>query len=308
METPEDLERYLARTPRHVKQQRRLASTVKRRIRRVWGDSLDLLVGLLYESRDLAEQFLQSEYEAAKTSNDLIFFAAMHLHASACLITSEVLTLLETGYSIGASARWRTLHEVAVYAQFIVKHGPRTAERYLRHVHIKDWDDLPAVDKLITESEGQGFSPVEREMVEKLKAQLLQLYGEEFKGRLGWAKEACPKKGGLSFNDIAEDVGLDLLDSFYRTASHAIHPTWKGIVDNNGLLSDLEGEALLAGPSELGIWTPAMLTARSIYSSTVSFVTCRKDSDWQPRLKQLSKLVQHTSDQLRISRDSASSS
>ena len=62
----------------------------------------------------------------------------MHLHANACLVTSEVITLLEAGYSSGATARWRSLHEVAVYAMFIVKHGPGTAERYLRHVHIKD--------------------------------------------------------------------------------------------------------------------------------------------------------------------------
>ena len=262
--TPDDFEQFLARVPEHVRQERRLAATAKRRIRDIWGGSLDLLVALLHESRAMGDQFLRLEYETAKTSNDLVFFATMHLHANACLVTSEVITLLEAGYSSGATARWRSLHEVAVYAMFIVKHGPGTAERYLRHGHIKDWEDLPAVDEMLRRSGDEEFSRSEDEKLAKLKAQLLERYGDEFKGGLGWAKEACPKKGGLAFKDIAEDVGLSVLDSFYRSASHFVHPTWKGIIDNGGLPSDLNGEALLAGPSEHGIWTPAMLTVRSI--------------------------------------------
>src|ERR1039458_636001 len=156
---------------------------------------------------------------------------------------------------------------------------------------------------MLRRSGDEEFSRSEDEKLAKLKAQLLERYGDEFKGGLGWAKEACPKKGGLAFKDIAEDVGLSVLDSFYRSASHFVHPTWKGIIDNGGLPSDLNGEALLAGPSEHGIWTPAMLTVRSIYGATFSFLTCRADSAWLPKLMQLSKLVEHASDQLRKIRD-----
>ena|ERR1022692_3352121 len=288
--TPDDFEKLLARVPEHVRQEHRLAATAKRRIRDIWGSPLDLLVGLLHESRGMGNQFLHLEYEAAKASNDLVFFAMMHLHANACLVTSEVIALLEAGYSSGATARWRSLHEVAVYAMFIVKHGPRTAERYLQHAHIKDWEDMPAVDGVLRGSADEGSSPSESEMLAKLKVQLLERYGDEFKGGLGWAKEACPKKGRLAFKDIAEDVGLTVLDSFYRAASHFVHPTWKGIVDNGGLPSDLsDGALLLAGPSEHGIWTPAMLTVRSVYSATLSFLTCRGDSAWLPKLMQLIK-------------------
>jgi len=304
METQNELGQFLAQVPKHVRRDHRSAKAIRRRIRDVWGDSLDVLVGLFHESRDLGEQFLQCEYEMAKASNDLVFFATMHLHANACLVTSEVLTLLEAGFSSGATARWRSLYEIAVYAAFIVKHGPNTAERYLRHAHIKDWEDTPPVEKLLTTYGGEGFSSQEHETIEALKTRLLKKYGDEFKGGLGWAKEACPKKGGLVFKDIAEDVDLGGFESFYRTASHFVHPNWKGILDNEGLPPDLKDEALLAGASEYGIWMPAMLTARSLYGATASFLSCRKDSLWLQRLVCLGKLVEHTSLRLREVRDS----
>ena len=38
----------------------------------------------------------------------------IRLHGKAVLTAREVLTLLRNGYSSGAFARWRTLHEVRV--------------------------------------------------------------------------------------------------------------------------------------------------------------------------------------------------
>jgi hypothetical protein len=302
----DDLEQLLGRIESHVQQEHRSTAKIKRRLHRVWGESFDLLIGLLYESRDLGGHFLESEYEAARASNDLVFFAVMHLHAEGCLITGEILTLLTTGFSSGAYRCWRSLHEVAAYSMFIVKHGPRTAERYLKHAHIKDWEDMPVLDKLLKGSGGEGFTTADAEMLEKLRARLLQRYGDEFKGGLGWAKEACPKKGGLSFKDIADDVGLGTLDAFYRAASHAVHPTWKGIQDNHEIPPDRQGEGLQSGPSEFGIWTPAMLTARSIYSATLAFLTCRNSSAWLSNLSQLSELVEYTSAQLQTTNCSTS--
>ena len=39
------------------------------------------------------------------------------LHARACQIAREVLTLLYAGFAEGAMARWRALHELAVLSQ-----------------------------------------------------------------------------------------------------------------------------------------------------------------------------------------------
>lgn len=284
-----------------------MAKEAQSPIRARWSDSLDLLAGLIHMCRELGAEFLSAEYDSAKESNDLVFFASMHLHASACLVASEILCLLENGYASGASARWRSLHEVAAYAMFIRKHGQQTAERYLRHSHIKDWEDAPSVDDLLKKSGGEGFTQPEREMLEGLKAQLVAKYGADFVGGHGWAKGAYPTKGRLGFKDIAEDVGLGSLDSFYRVASHVVHPTWKGIRDNDGLPNELANEALLAGPSEHGLWTPAMLMTRSVYAATLSFLLCRGENpDCLAKLSTLSELVEYVTDHLRETRDETS--
>src|ERR1035437_7728319 len=76
-----------------ARRERRGAAATKRLVRCVWGASFDLLSGLLRESRILGEQFVGSEYDRARTSNDTVFYALMHLHANACLIASEVVSL-----------------------------------------------------------------------------------------------------------------------------------------------------------------------------------------------------------------------
>lgn len=299
-----ELTKLLKDLPKFVRAERQLAKDAQLLIRVGWGDSLDLLAGLLHACRELGREFLSAEYDAAKESNDLVFFALMHLHASGCLVASEILSLLESGYGSGANARWRSLHEVAAYSMFIKKHGQQTAERYLRHSHIKDWEDMPAVDGLLKASGGEGFIQEEREMLERLKAQLLITYGLDFSGGHGWAKGAYPTKGRLGFKDIAEDVGLGSLESFYRAASHVVHPTWNGVQDNDGLPSELANGALLAGPSEHGLWTPAMLTTRSLYAVTLSFVLCRDPNPaWLAKLSTLSELVEYVTDALRDARD-----
>jgi hypothetical protein len=62
--------------------------------------------------------------------------ALMDLFQAGILVAGEVLALLRTGYSTGALARWRALHETTTKAEFISGGGEHlldTAERYLRH-------------------------------------------------------------------------------------------------------------------------------------------------------------------------------
>ena len=193
----------------------------------------------------------------------------MHLHANACLIASEVISLLESGHAGGAIARWRTLYEVNIYAAFILKHGAKTADRYIRHMHVKDSEDLPSVDAALKAAGAEGFSSAEREALAKLNSQLRKRYGEDFHGG----------------------------------ASHLVHPTWKGILDNPGIPPDPSGEPLLAGPSDHGLWLPAELTTRSIYGATASFLSCGPAGGRMKEIDRLANCVRLISDRLREARD-----
>jgi len=82
-------------------------------------------------SMQLGETYNRVHRRSAARRQDFVFEALTRLHARALLTASEVLALLRTGHASGANARWRTMHEISVVAQFLSKHGGPTAERYL---------------------------------------------------------------------------------------------------------------------------------------------------------------------------------
>ena len=48
-------------------------------------------------------------------------------------MADEIICLLENGFADGAMARWRTLHEIAIVAIVLSKHGEDIAQGYLDH-------------------------------------------------------------------------------------------------------------------------------------------------------------------------------
>jgi hypothetical protein len=113
-----------------------------------WGRAFDLMEMAIVVAYEAGEAFNTKHQAAAREDNDLVFAALVRLHARACRIAEEVLMLLKGGYGQGAHARWRALHEVAVIAAFLRKHGQGTAERYFLHEAVESRravTDLPAV-------------------------------------------------------------------------------------------------------------------------------------------------------------------
>ncbi len=55
------------------------------------------------------------------------------IHSAATITFEEIRHLSQQGYWVGAAARWRGLHELAVTARLIVEGGPGIAQRYLDH-------------------------------------------------------------------------------------------------------------------------------------------------------------------------------
>lgn len=73
---------------------------------------------------------------------DYLFEALTGLHARACRVAVEIHHLLAGGFPMGALARCRTLHEIAVTMMILADFGcmdehPDLAERFLLHEDIK---------------------------------------------------------------------------------------------------------------------------------------------------------------------------
>jgi hypothetical protein len=98
-----------------------------------WAHPLDLYELCLYVAHNCGEYFNRKFRSKAAAEKDFQFEALIRLHAGAVRVAGEIYALLLSGFASGAHARWRTLHEIAVTALFIVQEDKQTAERYVHH-------------------------------------------------------------------------------------------------------------------------------------------------------------------------------
>lgn len=254
----------------------------KARLNELWKDPFDLLELFLILSTEVGDKFNKENRPIASEQNDYVFEALTRLHAKACLIGQEIITLMRNGYATGAFARWRSLHEIAVISLFINNHGNSTAERYLCYDTIESYralrDYLEDPDLYKKHSEILGYAPYpfdEIKNIENLRNQLCNQFDDIGKN-YGWAAKALGDKSP-NFHKIEKNVGLDYLRPFYNMANHFVHAGPRGTVFNMGLLEKEEGHILLAGASNFGMADPGSCMAISLSQVNRALLTMKPD-------------------------------
>lgn len=244
---------------------------------------------------EAGEEFNKHYRSAGSADNDIVFDVLTRLHARACQIGSEVIVLLKAGLADGAHARWRTLHEVAIVAMFIDKHGQDVAERYLRHGIVESYKGALQYRKHYVEL---GLEPLADEDFDKIQSEYqkaLTDFGLEFKSEYGWAASAL-KKNRPTFSDIEEAVNLEKWRGHYKMASHNVHANPKGITFKLGL-SRNGRDILLAGVSNRGLADPAHGTALSLLQITSTLLLTKSNIDTLVRCRILMKLEKEIGDE-----------
>jgi len=214
----------------------------------------------ILQSQSINEEFIKEFGLLAVEENDLVFGTIIRLHAKACIVAKEVLTLMRSGYPDGANARCRTLNEIAVFSFFIAKHGDDVAKRYIKHRIIEDYKAAKELQKYC---EKIGETPFSNEEMEKLHENfetLIKLYEKPFGGSYGWAAQALNKKSPR-FADLIEDVELSHLLPSYRMASYAIHANSKCLMFK---LASPNEDLILTGESNIGMADPGQRAAISL--------------------------------------------
>jgi len=196
-------------------------------VARVWGEAFDLFEVFLGICTEVGDDFNRRRWDSAAREDDHCFNALIRLHARACLVGSEVLTLMRAGYASGAHARWRTIHELAVVAYFIREHGDDVAYRYLRHDEIQAYKAACAYREHATALAEEPLTDEEFEEITARRAALLTEFGDDFRNDYGWAAHALGTRG-VTFAEIEAAVDLDHFRPYYRMASNAIHPNAHG--------------------------------------------------------------------------------
>ncbi len=123
-----------------------------------------------------------------------------------------------------------------------------------------------------------GSEPIPEANMEALRLkcdQLKKKYGESFMGGYGWAADAVRAelsghKGGINFNHLEQAAEQGHMRSYYRFASHSIHPTSKGLHYEIGLIR--QGEVFLSGLSNYALAEPANASCSSLRQATTALL------------------------------------
>ena len=231
--------------------------------KRLWGEAIDLLEYFNNICLEAGSEFNKEEREQM-TNDDFVLEVLTRLHARGTQVAYEILALLRAGFSDGAHARWRTLHEISVISNFIWKHGKDVAERYLAYEKIQSYSDAKAHRDNYRGIGEEPISDEEFEEITKIKDDFVSHFGKGFAKNYGWASSALKHP---TFAAIEKNVEMEHMRPYYRMANINVHAGPKGIIFKLGHIPGKEN-ILIAGPSIAGHADPAHGAAISLCQLT----------------------------------------
>lgn len=270
------------------RRQQRERRGFEKRLDRRWGKPIGLLRMLLTVAREFGEMVNTSLRSNPDYASSCLVDVLLRLHARACQVADEIVCLLAAGFSDGAMARWRTLHEIAVVAYFLKEHGEAAARRYIDHEVIESSRAARDYDEC---RERLGYEPMsesELEEIHQAHEKAVSQYGHAFDSPYGWAADALGLRKP-TLRDIERVAGIDHLRAHYRLASHNVHANPKGVFFKLGLLD--EADVLLAGPSNAGLADPGHGAAISLSQVSVALGLIEPTLDSIVSLRILSRLT-----------------
>lgn len=231
-------------------------------------DALELSIRMCFCLAVLNQRHLPERDDLWDVPEDQWFELALgDLFASGILLASEVLALLRAGYTTGALARWRALHETTVKAEFISQGGvhlAETAKRYLIHEELRETESGKLWKGLLRKE--QTFPNLEllEEMLddwERETDELVSQFDRQFRQEYGWAHDQLSETSPSYRRDASRgkrDRGPTLgdLDRAIQRDPTDIWPTrWR-------YLCSLANAAVHGSPHSLLAYKDGRLVAR----------------------------------------------
>ena len=225
--------------------------------------------GVVRHTTAAASQVRRSSRFRANTSRR--FEALWEIQGRSCLVASEISCLSRGGFPYGASARARTLLELAVTADILTTCDPIVVQRYDHQVlrtarttastyakHAVDLFGGQAVDD-VKEAE----AAVQRLTTAIDAYRQIDMAGP-INGTLWWARDeilrrghSLPPKKAITFEDLASTTALAAWLPFYRHFNRPIHAGGEGQTDL--YTTGLYGRRFLVGRTDSGYVDPAQV-------------------------------------------------
>lgn len=99
-----------------------------------WGTAFvasECLYAVISQAVELCEKYVDDLSGDEKDEKINTYTALSTLQKRASQEYLEILTLIKNGFSDGAFARWRSMHELSVISSFILKYGETVAEQFI---------------------------------------------------------------------------------------------------------------------------------------------------------------------------------
>lgn len=161
-----------------LKQNRKDISKFRKRLNKTWKPAIDQLE--IFISFNLEYGVIVSDSYRQENPNDVKFETLLRLHARSCQIACEILELIKGGFADGAMARWRSLYEVSVLANFLEKGTEELCQRYLDYYFVENYFETLEYQK---NCERLGYEPLSEEEIEESKSLVeaqKEKYGNDF--------------------------------------------------------------------------------------------------------------------------------
>ena len=157
------------------------------------------------------------------------------------------------GFESGATARWRSLHDIAVVC-FVLREAPeQIAERYLAYSHMERWADVRNYQKHAAALGRKPYTDDEVEAARTAANEVVAQWGRTMQEPNGWAAPLFPDAKSIYFSQLEELAGLGHLRPFYRLGNHYVHAGPRASILN---MRDEEGpdsrRLITAGPTVMG--------------------------------------------------------
>ena len=254
-----------------VTEHRHIRNEFKSRLQRRWFEAFDVLEMIIVGLSELGEEMNKDLRQRARPGEIHLVEALTRIHARAIRISYEILCLLHNGFSDGAFARWRSLHELAVHAIFLAQHGAELAKLFLEYADIERYLEAELYQEHASQLGYESLTANEFSEIRERRNQLVAMYSEDFAKAYGWTLNVLPKKK-RNFKGIEDSVDLSRFRPFYAMASRSLHSTPKGLFWDLGLMDLQAYQLLLAGASNYGMADPGQNTAISLIQITSTLV------------------------------------
>lgn len=217
------------------------------------------------------------------------------LHARACQVSLEVVTLLQSGFADGAMARWRTLHEIAVVMMLLSDGGDTLAESYRLHEAVESSRAAHEYNRYAKQLGLEPFGPDEIAEFDQRCAALVARFGPAFREPYGWASSHLQMERP-TFAALEHAVSVDHLRPYYRLGSHGVHANAKGCFFRLGLIG--ESDLILAGATNYGFADPGHSTAISLVHTNVALAMSALTFDGLVLMKLVMQLSEEVGESL----------